>query len=210
MAPRRITPGAIAPWLVLASLLTITAFASAYVWENSHLAARARFDRDKRIALDDIRFRLDTYVNVLRAAGGLFAAGENVTRDQFRSYVQALEIQRRHPGIQGIGLTLRVRPQHVPDVILDLRLNDFPEFKIWPEEPAREEYHAIVLLEPLDERNRAAIGYDMFTNPVRREAMVRARDSGDAAATAPENVVTSFQMSALRFKSSSTCLFVPR
>lgn len=198
MAPRRITPGAIAPWLVLASLLTITAFASAYVWENSHLAARARFDRDKRIALDDIRFRLDTYVNVLRAAGGLFAAGENVTRDQFRSYVQALEIQRRHPGIQGMGLTLRVRPQHVADVILDLRLNDFPEFKIWPEEPPREEYHAIVLLEPLDERNRAAIGYDMFTNPVRREAMVHARDTGDAAATAPVRLVQELDLEGQR------------
>jgi signal transduction histidine kinase len=183
------TPGAIAPWMVLASLLTITAFAAAYVWESSHVAARARFERDKRIALDDIRFRLDTYVNVLRAAGGLFAAGENVTRDQFRSYVKALEIQRRHPGIQGIGLTLRIRPQHVADVILDLRLNDFPEFTIWPADPPREEYHAIVLLEPLDRRNRAAIGYDMFTNPVRREAMTRARDSGDAAASAPVRLV---------------------
>jgi signal transduction histidine kinase/ActR/RegA family two-component response regulator len=198
MAPSRISPGAIAPWLVLTSLLTITAFAAAYVWENSHLAARARFDRDKRTALDDIRFRIDTYVNVLRAAGGLFAAGENVTRDQFRSYVQALEIQRRHPGIQGIGLTLRVRPQHVADVIMDLRLNDFPEFKIWPEEPPREEYHAIVLLEPLDQRNRAAIGYDMFTNPVRREAMLRARDIGDAAASAPVRLVQELDLEGQR------------
>ena len=198
MAPRSISPGAIAPWLVLASLLTITAFAAAYVWESSHLAARARFDRDKRTALDDIRFRIDTYVNVLRAAGGLFAAGENVTRDQFRSYVQALEIQRRNPGIQGIGLTLRVRPQHVADVIMDLRLNDFPEFRIWPEEPPREEYHAIVLLEPLDQRNRAAIGYDMFTNPVRREAMLRARDSGDAAASGPVRLVQELDLEGQR------------
>jgi CHASE1-domain containing sensor protein len=45
----------------------------------------------------------------------------------------------------------------------------------------RPEYHPILHLEPLDERNAAAIGYDMFTEPVRREAMARARDRGEPA-----------------------------
>nr|MCU0256937.1 CHASE domain-containing protein [Vicinamibacterales bacterium] len=44
-------------------------------------------------------------------------------------------------------------------------------------------YHAIVFLEPLDRRNLAAIGYDMFTEPVRRAAMERARDTGQPAAS---------------------------
>ncbi|HEU4521812.1 MAG TPA: CHASE domain-containing protein, partial [Thermoanaerobaculia bacterium] len=171
------------------SLLALTAFAAAYVWSSSQIAERAEYEREKTAALDDIRFRIDTYVNVLRAAGGLFAAGQNVTRDQFRSYVQALEIQKRHPGIQGIGLAVRVRQQHVPDVTTDLRLNDFSDFTVWPETPAREEYFPIVLLEPLDQRNRRAVGYDMFTDPVRRDAMRRARDTGEAAATAPVRLV---------------------
>ena len=50
------------------------------------------------------------------------------------------------------------------------------DFDIKPAEP-RPEYHAIVYLEPLTEANRSAIGYDMFTEPIRREAMERARDT---------------------------------
>src|SRR5690606_23041865 len=36
---------------------------------------------------------------------------------------------------------------------------------------------------PLDDRNRAAIGYDMFTDPVRRDAMRRAAQTGEPAAS---------------------------
>src|SRR5690606_29123445 len=43
--------------------------------------------------------------------------------------------------------------------------------------------------EPLDARNLAAIGYDMFTEPARRAAMERARDTGEPAASAPVTLV---------------------
>src|SRR5690606_10339046 len=46
-----------------------------------------------------------------------------------------------------------------------------------------EELHTIAFLEPLDRRNRAALGYDMYSEPVRREAMARARDTGAPAAS---------------------------
>src|SRR5437660_11712946 len=36
----------------------------------------------------------------------------------------------------------------------------------------------IIYLEPVNRRNQVAIGYDMFTDPVRRAAMERARDIG--------------------------------
>ena len=39
-----------------------------------------------------------------------------------------------------------------------------------PREP-RDEYHAIVYLEPSDAHNRAALGFDMFSEPTRRAAV---------------------------------------
>jgi CHASE1-domain containing sensor protein len=41
-------------------------------------------------------------------------------------------------------------------------------------------FTAIVLLEPLDPMNRAALGYDMFSEPVRRAAMQQAAQTGSA------------------------------
>lgn len=182
MARPAFSPDRIAPWAVALVFLLITAVATSYVWETTHLAEGARFHNEVNTALADIRYRLETYLNVLRAATGLFAADEDVTRDQFRAYVRSLQVQARHPGIQGIGIALRVKPEMREAVIADMRLNDFHDFNIWPDF-ARDEYYTIVLLEPLDDRNRAAIGFDMSTNPIRREAMFRARDTGEAAAS---------------------------
>ena len=55
-----------------------------------------------------------------------------------------------------------------------------PDYAIYPATP-RAEFHSIVFLEPLNERNRKAIGFDMSSEPVRSAAMSRARDSGEAA-----------------------------
>lgn len=44
-------------------------------------------------------------------------------------------------------------------------------------EGRRETYTSIIYLEPFDERNQRAFGYDMFSEPVRREAMEIARDT---------------------------------
>jgi PAS domain S-box-containing protein len=49
---------------------------------------------------------------------------------------------------------------------------------VWPDETPRDEYHAIIYLEPEDQRNKKALGFDMFTEEVRRQAMQAARDTG--------------------------------
>src|SRR5687767_5979831 len=107
----------LAPWIVLGAFLLLTALATKYVWDNSQIAELARFQRSVQTAEDAVQGRVDTYINVLRAASGLFAAAQDVTRDQFRAYVRSLELQRRNPGIQGIGISVRVPQGRFEDVI---------------------------------------------------------------------------------------------
>ncbi|HWS56834.1 MAG TPA: CHASE domain-containing protein, partial [Pyrinomonadaceae bacterium] len=71
---------------------------------------------------------------------------------------------------------------------------------------AREEYFPIVYLEPLDGRNRGALGFDMFSEPVRRAAMERARDTGAPAASGR---VTLVQEETEREKQSGFLIYVP-
>ena len=56
-------------------------------------------------------------------------------------------------------------------------------FSVWPEGRAREEYTAIIYLEPETPSNKFALGFDMFTEPVRRQAMETARDTGKPTAS---------------------------
>lgn len=176
------------PWYVFAVFVVLTLLATSYVWQTSRAADRARFDNAVQATRDDISARLDTYVNVLNATRGLMASDPALPRQDLRDYIRSHEIQRRYPGIQGIGLSLRVPGELVPTLEADLRKEGHGDFRVWPK-AARPEVHAIVLLEPPDPRNTRALGYDMFTNPVRREAMVRARDTGLPAASGPVTLV---------------------
>ena len=91
-------------------------------------------------------------------------------------------IFRAIPGIQGMGYALFVAPEEKEAHIESVRAEGFPEYTIRPE-GEREMYTSIIYLEPFDERNRQAFGYDMFSNDVRRTAMEQARDTGQPKMT---------------------------
>jgi signal transduction histidine kinase/CheY-like chemotaxis protein len=176
------------PWYVFAVFVVLTLLATSYVWQTTRDADRARFDNAVQATRDAITARLETYINVLTATRGLVASDPALPRSDLRDYIRSHDIQKRYPGIQGIGLSLRIPAEAVPELETELRREGFAEFRVWPR-GARPEVHAIVLLEPLDERNRAALGYDMSTDAVRSEAMSRARDSGMPAASGTVTLV---------------------
>ena len=185
-----------APRIVLIGFLLLTAVATRYVWWSSRMAARARFDNVVQQTRDSIAYRIDTYVNLLRATRAWFAGAHTITRNDFHTYVDQLELSVRYPGLQGMGLSMRVPAADVPAEVQEVRSWGIPNFHIWPPEPPRPEYHTIVYFEPETPVNQAVIGYDMMTSPPRREAMERARDSGSVAAT---QRVTLFGTSAFGF-----------
>ncbi|MCC5978378.1 MAG: CHASE domain-containing protein [Salinarimonas sp.] len=149
--------------------------------------ARER-DEERFVALVDQRAaavtqRMEDYIALLRGTTALMASrplGE-VSLPEFRRYVTRLRIPELYPGVQGIGFARAVAPQELGPLEARMRLYD-GDFRLWPE-GERDAYSAIIFLEPQDERNRAAIGYDMFSEPKRRDAMERARDRGRRATT---------------------------
>ncbi|OOG27561.1 hypothetical protein B1C78_03580 [Thioalkalivibrio denitrificans] len=124
--------------------------------------------------------RMRAYEQILRGGAALFAASEEVTRDEWRAYVRKLAIQDRYPGLQGIGYTHRIPPEELEAHLIQVRAEGFPDYTIRPR-GERDEYFSIIYLEPFDWRNQRAFGYDMYTEETRRTAMDRARDMGQPA-----------------------------
>lgn len=91
-------------------------------------------------------------------------------------------------GMQGIGIALYQPTEDTAAALDILRSSYGGDQRIWPETDQSYRF-PIVLLEPPDDRNRAAYGYDMYSEPIRREAMERAWRTGKAAATAPVELV---------------------
>ena len=148
------------PWLVLVASVALTLTAAAVVSRSARERDEGRFRNAMQAANDRIEGRINVYIASLRGGVALFAASDTVTEDEFRRYVDRLDIHNSFPGIQGIGYSTR-------------------EAYGLPGE--RDERHAIRYLEPRDARNQAALGFDMYEETTRRLAMRRARDLGEAA-----------------------------
>lgn len=167
------------PWLVLLLGAVATAMGAGFVERSIAERDLARFEQVVRTAEERLLTRVEIHLALLRATAGLFHAGLNPSREQFARYVGRLRLSEHYPGVQGVGFSWRVRAGELDAFLAALPLRGLSELRIWPMS-AREEYHVIALLEPLDPRNRRALGYDMSTEAVRRAAMDRARDSGRA------------------------------
>ena len=171
------------PFYVLLAALILTSISAVYVEYSTREMDRIRFESAVKRTKTKIIERVDTYITMLRGTAGLFLVKDDVTRDEFNLFVKRFRLPENYKGIQGIGYAARTRPEEVPQLIAWQQKQGFNYFNITPQTP-REEYYPIVYLEPLeDKRNRGVIGFDMFTEETRREAMEQARDTGIRAAT---------------------------
>jgi PAS domain S-box-containing protein len=165
------------PYLVLAIGMLFTLMVSYRLAKVTEAEDGARFQGVVTEVHTSIESRLETYKALLLAGTGLFAATESVDANEFRSFVKSLSLAEHYPGIQGIGFSIRLRPDERNAFVAAMRRDGQVNFDVWPATD-RDEYHSIIYLEPQNERNRVALGYDMFTDSVRRAAMERARDTG--------------------------------
>jgi signal transduction histidine kinase len=168
---------------VLAIGIALTLAARYWAMMGVQSSEARRFEEVSTEATEIVRRRMLAYIGALHAARGLFLANQgHVTRQQFSTYVTSLELSRHYPGFQGLGYSVALSPQQLDEHVRAVQREGFPEYRVWPDGD-RAQYSAIVFLEPFDDRNQRAFGYDMRSDRVRRAAMDRARDTGQLAMT---------------------------
>lgn len=167
-------------WLVLLVTAAVSVVAYRQAESERRRISQERFHLLARSAELVLLDRMKDYAEVLRSGAALFEASEEVTREEFRRYVRALRLDRYLPGIQAMGLVVMMPREARESHERAIRAEGFPDYAIFPEGD-RDPLSAIVYIEPFDAMNRRAFGYDMYSEPVRRAAMDRARDRGRPA-----------------------------
>lgn len=169
---------------VLSSLFTlcITLFLFFETYDQLKGKNDALFDLRVEAAKDAIYNRLEDYIQILKGAQGFIVMSDSVTRKEWRGYLEILDVEERYPGVQGIGYTAFVAKENKSLFEENIRKEGFPQFHIWPESKNKI-LTTIIYLEPFDESNQRAFGYDMFTDSSRNKAMKIARDTGKPALT---------------------------
>jgi PAS domain S-box-containing protein len=151
-----------------------------YADESVKEKERLHFEAATKQAAMLVQNRMDAYRQILYAGAALFDSSASVERDKWRSFVKALKIDQNFPGIQGVGFSEVVYPKDKAKHIARIKAEGFADYSIRPE-GERDIYTSIIYLEPFNERNKRAFGYDMFSEEIRREAMIRAVFDGQAS-----------------------------
>ncbi|RZT90024.1 PAS domain S-box-containing protein [Azospira oryzae] len=176
------------PWAVL----TIALALSLWFWRTSVATndriTEERFQRYVAEASQRITLRMQEHEQILRGAVGLILSSDDVTRQEWRDFFQALNLKEHYPGILALGYTVMLKAEERAAYEKQVRQEGFPDFAISPRGD-RPVYSSIHLIEPFSERNQRAFGYDMYSDPTRRAAMELARDRNSAALTSRVTLV---------------------
>lgn len=146
-------------------------------YTNNLEKEQIQFNSLTKNVIQQIKNRMATYREILYSGIGFFEASNNVTREEWHIFVNKLQIKEFFPGIQGLGYSLVIRENELEKNIKDIRAEGFSSYKIRPE-GKRDLYTSIVYIEPFDQRNQRAFGYDMFSEENRRNAMSRSIELG--------------------------------
>lgn len=111
----------------------------------------------------------------LRAGAALLASLDEVPASRFRRFVSELRLDADYRGGEGIGWAMVVYPDEVQQ-FHELMQRDAPGRVTLNPMPDGSRPYAVpvTFLQPDTERNRRALGFDMFSEPVRRQAMLEA------------------------------------
>lgn len=178
---RRLTPGALAA-VVLCVGLAITLVVWRSLAAQAERVAGARFELVVADTMTRLDQRIEAYAQILRGGAGLARTRPDLDRDGWAGYYRTLDIDRRFPGVQTFLWVplLPSSPAGVAEMERMFRSRGHADFRIWTRDRLSPTT-TIAFVEPFVGVNRKALGFDMFSEPVRRLAMERARDTGEMA-----------------------------
>ncbi len=165
------------PLMVLFCGLLATAGAWYALRANQQASAELYFQQLAGEVVEVVEKRMNNHRQILLGGAGLLEASESVSREDWRHYVQRLDLETNYPGIQGLGFSQVIRPGQLAEFEADVRREGFTDFSVHPP-GSRELYTSILFLEPFSGRNLTAFGFDMYSEPMRRAAMRQAAETG--------------------------------
>ncbi|BCG92514.1 CHASE domain-containing protein [Mesorhizobium sp. 131-2-1] len=157
---------------IAVALISLTMAGFAYFATQE--AARIKFDATADDALNRIESRIDLHLSLLRSTQALFdARNGDISRGEFKAFFSALDVDSNFAGLRGIGFLRLAKAGDEAAVERDILRDHGVAHQVYPAttQPWRT---PIVMFEPIDPSNQASIGFDMFTEPVRRAAIEKA------------------------------------
>ena len=184
---------------LLILMATLAAAAASFLYNQAQES-----DQAARAAMQ-VNMRLRDQVAILEGVRALYQSDTESSGPGIRAYLGALRPQVQAPGMEGVGIAAAMRAATPAAIEAKLRENYGEDIKVWPatDQPIG---FAVVLVEPYTPRRHFALGFDMYSEPIRREAMRRAWQTGRPAAS---GIVQLAQEKAAMTKQPGFLIYIP-
>lgn len=181
--------------LLLFLLVAIGTILSVVAIERAEAERRQlELDRNLTELAAGLQRRASENIAILRAGAALFATNEQVSPAAFAAIAEGLYSDNDLHGALGIAWARWVPPRDRARFEGAVRRVIDPNYSIFPQQSAERVAVPILYIEPRTVDNRTAIGFDMFSEPVRREAMELAVSLGQPVASGKVNLVQDHNM----------------
>ncbi|MDH3611304.1 MAG: CHASE domain-containing protein [Nitrosopumilus sp.] len=166
-------------WIVFGISITTTLIVWVGFLNYANQIQEAEFNSQSKTMTQDILNRLDQYEQLLNGARGFLSSKQDITPQDWKNFID-LQIISRYSDVQGIGFTKHVvGEEQLNNLVTQMISYGVEDFSITPE-GKRNEYYPVIFMEPLDSRNKRAIGYDTYFEDSRKEAVNLSINSGKA------------------------------
>lgn len=185
---------------IFALTMTVTGlsvFAIEYAETQREVAQLAQTAQMVTSGLDR---RASENVAYLRSAAALFATQRAVEAPLFQTFIGQLHLEGNFAaGTRGIGWAMRIPTQELGVVEDVMRRSGIPQFTVRPR-PAPSQAYAVpvVYIQPKIGRNQEALGFDLMSDPIRRNAMLSAERLGQPVASAPTTLLSGRELNGPR------------
>ena len=178
--------------LCLAFTLVVIFFIYTNAWEQDRI--KLEFERRTDQSAQQLQENFDNYIFILRSVENLYASAVPINRQQFKTFVS--HWFSHHPGIRAVSWSPRILDSERASYEQAAREDGLSDFQITEQSPQgqlvraarRAEYIPAYYSESV-RRNGRALGFDAASDATRREALNRARDTGEPIATDPLTLI---------------------
>ena len=198
-APRALVPLkkrlAVSAPLAVTFTLVVLLFMRVNAMERRQIGME--FERRSGQLTQTLQQGIDRTIEGFREVGNYYDGLPRVDATKFRVFTR--EVLARHPEFQQISWDVRVPHAGRPALESELRregqipgrITELDSGSRLVPSAARKEYVVVRYIEPFD-MNRGALGYDVESARLRREALSRARTTGETTCTPPIRLVQGY------------------
>lgn len=171
------------PAIVVFIVLILLALVS---WQSTERTLQAQQSHalyeDRALIESALSERMSGTSILIRAGNGLFDASDMVDNAEWHRFFEAFGAGGRYQGIDIVGYGPVVREDERQSLIQELKDIHGSSVTMYPG-GSRDMHVPVMFAHVYDGPDRQPYGYDMYADPVRRDAMNKARDTGKVMMT---------------------------